>query len=271
MKPLETPIDARLLIAEGRAYLLKFKDVTPAMLDAHLQEWKRAKRITKAELFRSMVMHAQNRQGLPNSIGNIDNLRAVFCGFDPDRMVQTYSTWRELFDAVAGSVVVPGTLDPDRSSSHWVVYTKSVLSCAAFLSSFPTAAAFHAFVASFSFNGHSKLALPLLLKEEVFGFGFALACDFLKENGYEQFLKPDTHINDICRALGITKSTSDYGVFKDAIAYCEANQLVPYEFDKLLWLIGSGKLYQSKVQVPVSKEKFIRQMQELVQAPAVPA
>jgi hypothetical protein len=119
---------------------------------------------------------------------------------------------------------------------------------------------------SFNFNEHSKLALPLLLKEEIFGFGFALACDFLKENGYKGYLKPDTHINDICRALGITEATNDFGVFKDAVAYCETNSLVPYEFDKLLWLIGSGHFYQSKILVPVDKEVFIRRMQTLVLA-----
>lgn len=266
MDSLKAPIGADLLIGEGRAYLLSFDGVTPEVLDTHLQEWKRDKRATKTELFRSMVMHAQNRQGMPNSIGNIENLRLVLCDFNPDQVLKTYPTWRELFDAVLTGVKVPGRLKPELANSHWVVYTKSILSCAAFLKSFDSASSFHAFVASFNFNEQSKLALPLLLKEEIFGFGFALACDFLKENGYKEFLKPDTHINDICRALGITQATSGFGVFKDAIAYCDANALVPYEFDKLLWLIGSGRFYQSKIQAPVNKEKFIRRLQALAMA-----
>jgi hypothetical protein len=269
MNPLETPIAADLLVGEGRAYLLAFNGVTPEVLDIHLQGWKRDKCATKAELFRSMVMHAQNRQGMPNSIGDIGNLRAVFCDFNPDRVLKTYRTWRELFDAVANGVKVPGRLEPEIAKSHWVVYAKSVLSCASFLRSFDSTTAFHAFVDSFNFNEHSKLALPLLLKEEIYGFGFALACDFLKENGYKQFLKPDTHINDICRALGISKATTDFGVFKDAVAYCDSNSLVPYEFDKLLWLIGSGRFYRSKIAAPVDKELFIQRMQALSQvAPA---
>lgn len=263
MNPLETPIAADLLVSEGRIYLLSFDGVTPEVLDIHLEGWKREKRATKTELFRSMVMHAQNRQGMPNSIGDISNLCSVFCDFDPDRLLKTYGTWRELFDAVANGVKVPGRLEPEIANSHWVVYTKSVLSCASFLKSFDSAASFHTFVDSFNFNEHSKLALPLLLKEEIFGFGFALACDFLKENGYKQFLKPDTHVNDICRALGISKAKTDFGVFKDAIAYCDTNSLVPYEFDKLLWLIGSGRFYRSEIAAPVDKERFIQRIQAL--------
>lgn len=213
-----------------------------------------------------MVTHAQNRQGMPNSIGDIENLRAVLCDFDPDKVLKTYLTWRELFDAVLNRVKVPGRLEPEIANSHWVVYTKSVLSCATFLKSFDSAQSFHTFVASFNFNEHSKLALPLLLKEEIFGFGFALACDFLKESGYKEFIKPDTHIKDICRALGITRAESDFGVFKDAVAYCDVNELVPYEFDKLLWLIGSGRFYKSKLDAPVDKEKFILRLQAISMA-----
>lgn len=107
------------------------------------------------------------------------------------------------------------------------------------------------------FNEHSKLALPLLLKEELFGFGFALACDFLKENGYSEFVKPDTHINDIATAIGITKATTDFGVFRDVVAYCKRNNLVPYEFDKLIWLVGSGSFYLNDLTVKTDKKTFV--------------
>lgn len=262
MTAMTKAVDAKLLVDEARTYLLSFEGVTPALLDAHIFEWKREKRSTKAQLYRSMIGHAQNRRDMPNSIGDIDNLGPILFDFDPDRVLAGYADWKDFLRVLMNSgIKVPGRIEPHNARSHWTKYSKSVLSCASFLSSFDSAAAFHNFVASFNFNEYSKLALPLLLSEEIFGFGFALACDFLKENGYEQFLKPDTHINYICGALGITTATNDFGVFKDAIAYCESNGLVPYEFDKLLWLVGSGSFYQVKLQVKTDRRRFIARIQ----------
>ncbi|BDX18097.1 hypothetical protein MFKK_09070 [Halopseudomonas aestusnigri] len=98
----------------------------------------------------------------------------------------------------------------------------------------------------------------MLLKEEIFGFGFALACDFLKETGYPDFVKPDTHINDISRGLGITDAKNDFGVFKDLEAYCQRIDMLPYEVDKLFWLVGSGRFYLNNLKVNTSKWDFIK-------------
>ena len=138
-----------------------------------------------------------------------------------------------------------------------MIYAKSVLSAAHFLKRFETAQSFHDFVGSFYRDEYTRLALPILLKEEIFGFGFALACDFLKESGYEQFVKPDTHIKELCRAAGITESDTDFVVFKDVISYCDKHGLVPYEFDKLIWLVGSGTLHIDDKQIPINKKEFI--------------
>ncbi len=254
-------MDSSLLVEEARSYLLQKLGVTDEILDAHLSLWKTQKKESIEDLFRSMLTHAQNRQGMPNAIGNIDNLASVLFNFSPSKVTQNYETWEQLLEAIQKSgVSVPGRIVPTNRKNYWVIYTQSILSCARFISSFESADAFHKFVEGFYFNEHSKLALPLLLKEELFGFGFALACDFLKENGYSEFVKPDTHINDITRALGITEATTDFGVFKDVVNYCRRNQLIPYEFDKLLWLVGSGSFYLNKLTVNTDKRAFIAQV-----------
>lgn len=259
---LEDIVDPKALVSEARSYLLQMPGVTEEILNAHLQLWSRLKKGTIEELFRSMLTHAQNRQGMPNAIGNIDNLSDVLCAFSPARVVDSYETWELLLGAIQSSgVQVPGRIDPANRKSYWVIYAQSILSCARFISSFNSVESFHKFVEGFYFNEHSKLALPLLIKEEVFGFGFALACDFLKENGYSEFVKPDTHINDITRALHITQANTDFGVFKDVVAYCQNNGLVPYELDKLLWLVGSGSFYLNGLRVRTDKWAFIAQVQ----------
>lgn len=246
------------LVRNARAYLLSFDGVTAGDVDAHLEGWRHLQKDSIEGLYRSFLNHAKNRQGMPNTIGDIARLDGLFFDFDPGRVVAAYATYADILDRlVAQKVPVAGRVDPDNSRSHWVVFAKSALSSAAFLSRFQDAREFHHFVHSFDANEYTRLALPLLLKEEVFGFGFALACDFLKENGYSGLVKPDVHLNAICRAAGISGSQTDYGVFKDVIAYCEEHDLVPYEFDKLIWLVGSGELYPGKPRLRTSRNVFI--------------
>lgn len=245
-------------IQKARDYLLSFEKVTDEVIDAHLKHWKVQKPKTISELFRAFLLHAKNRQGMPNSIGDIEDLSSVLCNFMPSEVSKRYLSWSELFDAIVlGDYNPPGRLEKENNKSYWVIYCKSIISIADFLASYSSIEEFDEFVRGFLTNEHSRLALPLLLKEEIFGFGFALACDFLKETGYPEFVKPDTHINDISRNLGITNAKSDFGVFKDLEAYCRRVDMLPYEVDKLFWLVGSGRFYLNNLEINTSKWDFI--------------
>ncbi len=225
---------ASKLIAAGREYLLAQPGVTERILDDHLTSWRRQKKHTLGEIFRSMLEGAKNRGAMPNYIGDIANLESILFEFNPEQVVRSYSSWRDVCSAIRRRrLKLPASMDENNPRNCWVIYARAIISCAQFLAAFKSAEDFHKFVEGFYINEHSKLALPLLLEKELFGFGFALACDFLKENGYPEFVKPDTHIKDIARGVGITCAETDYAVFKDVVAYCTENKLVPYEFDKL--------------------------------------
>jgi len=246
------------LSRSARAYLLSCDGVSAEDLDAHLQNWRLLRRHNLTDIYRSFLHHAKNRQGIPNTIGDIDRLKKVFFGFDPSKVVAQYQEHTDILNQIIEQEVeVAGQINQDNQRSHWVIYAKSALSSAKFLQAFPDAQAFHNFVQSFLGNQYTLLALPLLLKAEIFGFGFALACDFIKENGYSEFVKPDTHLNDICRAAGISAAQTDVGIFKDVVAYCSKHNLVPYEFDKLIWMIGSGDLYLRNRSFHTNKNAFI--------------
>lgn len=246
------------LVRNARAYLLSLRGVSEQVLDAHLQNWQHLRQESIPDLYRTLLHHAKNRQGMPNSIGDVARLKDIFFGFNPTQVAAHYQTHADILNQiVAQGFKTAGAIKPENQRSHWVIYAKAALSAAHFLRDFPTAQSFHDFVQSFYVNHHSRLALPLLLKEELFGFGFALACDFLKESGYNGFVKPDTHLNDICRAAGITTADTDFGVFKDVAAYCAEHDLVPYEFDKLIWLVGSGNFYLINRTVSADKGTFI--------------
>lgn len=195
---------------------------------------------------------------MPNSIGDITHLSSILFNFNPVSTAEQYKTWNNLFDAIVSSgYTPPGKMRKDNPMSYWVIYCKSIISISQFLLSYKNINEFNKFVAGFYTNEYSRLALPLLLKNELFGFGFSLACDFLKESGYPEFIKPDTHIKDIAQGIGITEKSSNYHIFKDVVAFCQKAKILPYEVDKIFWLIGSGKFYRFNVKVNTSKWDFI--------------
>ena len=84
----------------------------------------------------------------------------------------------------------------------------------------------------------------MILSYEIDGFGFSLACDFLKEVGYLNFAKPDVHIKAILRGLELTsKNSNDYQTYRVLLRVADEAGLTPYHVDKLLWLVGSGFFY----------------------------
>jgi hypothetical protein len=88
------------------------------------------------------------------------------------------------------------------------------------------------------------MAFPRILKEEIFGHKFALACDFGKENISSQFVKPDAHIKAIFIGMGLSeKDASDFQIFRDVVKFADSIEEAPYSVDKVFWLIGSGNFY----------------------------
>jgi len=248
----------KAIIKLAKEYLLSFHEVSEDMLERQLNEWKQRRPSSIKELFQAFLSHAQNRQGMPNSIGEINELSSILYNFNPILTAEKYKSWESLFDTIVDSdYTPPGKMEKKNNKNYWVIYCKSIISISNFLSSYKDIDEFNKFVEGFYTNEYSRLALPLLLEKELFGFGFALACDFLKESGYPEFIKPDTHIKEIAQGIGISSVSSDYQIFKDVISFCQKAALLPYEVDKLFWLIGSGKFYLFDIKVHSSKYKFI--------------
>jgi len=240
-------------------YLLTFDGITKDVLDEYISvdEWESRKPKDIKSLFKRFLHHAQNRQSMPNSIGDINNLNDLLFDFDHIKVIDKYDTWENLFDAIKDSdYTPPGRMEKDNSRSHWVQFSKSIISISRFLSGYNNLSDWQKFVDGFLTNEQSKLALPLLLKEEIGGFGFALACDLIKENVSPEFVKPDVHINWISQELGLTKSKKDYQIFKDLEAYCEVINVSPYALDKIFWLVGSGKFFIHDIKIKSSREAF---------------
>ena len=144
----------------------------------------------------------------------------------------------------------------DNPRSFGVIYCKSILSISKFLSQYNDIDDFLKFADSFDIDNHHRRLLPLYIQAEITGYGFALACDLIKNYINPNYVKPDVHIKKISRKLGITDAKSkDYQIFKDVIDYCDRQGLTPYAVDRVFWLIGSGR-FEGQQKISASVDKF---------------
>ena len=115
---------------------------------------------------------------------------------------------------------------------------------------------FDDFVMLYTENEVTAIQLPKLMEKKIFGLGFALACDFLKELGYVNYPKPDVHIMDILFAFGLCENNGD-SAYKAVIEMANIVGETPYKVDKLLWLIGSGYFYMHGIKIGKNKKNLL--------------
>ena len=234
----------------ARDYLLQLeiKGVTSGTLDKYLtMAESRPRPASVAGIYESILESAQNANMkasvIGGAIGGIDKLSVVLCDFQPKVVLETYPTWESVLDEVVARLNPAGKIRR-TARSLWPHYCRTILSAAQFMAQFSSADEFYHWVDFFDTDDRARPGLPMLLDNEVEGFGFALACDFLKELGYVNFAKPDVHLRDIFTGLRLCHpKVSDYQMFKAIIRVAKNAQVTPYNADKLFWLIGSGFFY----------------------------
>jgi hypothetical protein len=242
------------------------KGVTPELIEKYLY-LSTPRPDTLAGLYEHLLESAQSanmKAGvIGGSIGGVGNLGRVLCDFEPAEVLEKYrSGWEGVLDDIVTQLEPRGSV-PRTPRSIWPRYCRSVLSGARFLSRFSSADDFYGWVDLFDEDDRARPALPLLLVQEIEGFGFALACDFLNGLGYENFSKPDVHVKDILGALGlIPQGASDYEVFKAVARVARNAGVTPYNADKLFWLVGSGYFYDdpqigNRGRIGAHKKDFI--------------
>jgi len=233
------------------------KRVTPVVIEQHVSESEYNRPDNMPDIFRRLIDSARNAQMKKNVIGDIEDLREALCDYNPSNVLQRYNgDPKQLLDCIVTNVKVNDTLRL-TGKSIWPRYCRSIISSASFLSRFNTAEEFHNFVKFFHGNDIALAALPLMIDKEVYGIGFALACDFLKEIGYQNYAKPDVHLKKILPALNLCENADDYVVFKCVVRIAKNVNDTPYAVDKIFWLIGSGDFYRSGFRVGRHADEFI--------------
>lgn len=237
-------------------------------LDYYLNKWNYKAQIDNIpDLCKEMLHQAKNKQGMPNYIGEIANLSNVLFSFNPNKIINKYDSWGDVFLSIENSnVEIPGRMNKDNSKNSWVQYSKSIISISKYLSRFKNYHDFDNYIKQFIDDSKPdvRVALPLIFSQEIHGYGFALACSFLKENVSPMFIKPDTHVKYISNKLQIINSMdSDYVTYSKLIKFSTQAKKSPYWIDKAFFLIGKGSFYATdkfndEAKISCSKQDFIK-------------
>lgn len=225
--------------------------------------------VSLEELYQRLLASAQNanmKAGVVGgSIGGIEKLATVLFNFNPSRVADTYGTNSDQVLSEIESKLKPSGKIRKTPKSIWPKYCKTILSSARFFKQFASGEEFYDWANHLYQDKRSIAALPMILAEEIYGVGYPLACDFLKELGFINYGKPDVHIIEIFEGLSLChKGATPYQIQKIIVQMADEKGVSAYNVDKLFWLIGSGKFYDhpalgNQGSIGRSKDRFIEQ------------
>ena len=148
-----------------------------------------------------------------------------------------------------------------KCSNSWIRYCKGIVSVASFLSAFGSFEKFKETCEYYDKDNISRIAFASYLEKKIDNMGFAIACNWLKELGYKNYSKPDTHTKDICYALKLVDSNKkDIDCFEKMSELAKECGVEAYKLDKVWWLICSGNFYRFGKRLPSpqdNKKDFI--------------
>ncbi|MGM9747083.1 MAG: hypothetical protein ACI30H_09005 [Paludibacteraceae bacterium] len=143
------------------------------------------------------------------------------------------------------------------NSIQWIKWCQGILSAARFLNQFKKTIDLRACFAQMYNDVRLRPALPAWLAKEIIGMDFTLACDFLKEIGYD-YPKPDRHITDVFEKRCGTRDP--YQIYKKVVEYAYAIGISAYKLDKMIWLICSGNFYKDNIKVKGRKADLLKRL-----------
>jgi len=230
-----------------------------SILERHLKDKSKFDDISDAN--RRLIESLQNRDRMSNTIKfkkREKEFKKILFGYDPTEILNAYKNADELLEKFRDKFNLQNA---QGKRNLWRQYSEGIISGSKFMVSFKDKDDFDRFIKTFARNKYTKAALPMLLGKEIKGFGFALACDFLKELGYREYPKPDVHLKKIFNSLGLSSSDKPYEVYKSIIEMSEAVGKNAYTVDKIFWLIDSGYFYlvgKKGIKIGRNRDKFIK-------------
>lgn len=244
----------------GISYLQSMMDSHPILKNVKMDEYfssdsntQSMQNVTKS-LFRTL-----NNRNMMKSVVNYESkedvVEKMLFYYDPKKI---YDYWdnESLFKEFQKHFTINNA---DSPLNLWRQFAKGIISASSYLCDFEAIDDLVEYFDSFQDEIVSKEKLPMILSRKIHGLGFALACDFLKEIGYD-YAKPDVHIKEIFSELGFC-SKDDLDVFRSVIRMAKVNETKVYIVDKIFWLISSGYFYKHNIRIPGRRQELIEQAQ----------
>ena len=210
---------------------------------------------TFKEIYEVVLSTLQDYQTMPNTIKfNIEEYktkyRELLCDFDISQVAN--KTEEQLFTEF--KYFSKRTIE---AKSNWGKWLKGALSSAKFLCKFNTVQEFLETIEFLDKNNDTREACALWLQKHIHGMGFALACNFLKDIGFENFAKPDVHIKDVL--VGAKLSDDDeLKVYEIVVEMAEIKKTTAFKIDRLIWLVCSGNFFHHNITVKGQKMELIK-------------
>ena len=201
----------------------------------------------------------QDYQFMPNVIGfnnpeRRESFRKILFDFDHLKILENYDE-ESLFESFCDAFPVK---NKESRSNSWRRYAKGILSICSYLTRFKNIQEFNEYCSGF----HGDITLPDEMSREIIGMGFPLACNLIKDIGFNDYCKPDVHLKDVLAGTGYCND-DDRSVFDCVRAIASANDINAHAVDSRIWLICSGYYYKHNVSIPSHKKELIEKINEM--------
>ena len=189
-----------------------------------------------------------------------NHIKNVLCDFDAQKVLSKYRDWKELYYALTnnGEEDKGVRKDADDKRTNWGKYAKGLYCGIDFLENNGGQQQIEQLCATPANEAelNKKIKEIKQIEKSIYGLGFALTCDWLKECGCTWLAKPDIHIKIVCSAIASEQNAemTDVDIVKFVFLFAqEVQQKYPnvtaYQLDKIIWLICTGNFYLQKDKI----------------------
>lgn len=228
-----------------------------------------------------------------------DYLAPILFNFNPQQVAATYGREpKKVWQALGGKKNLKELLAPDgkapqkKTIKAWKNFVQTICDAAVFFAGDDQYKAFKSALSDAHGDDVNALLVPVeLLHEAIPSLDKGLVYNFIKELGYTDYVKPDASLINLCMRAGLVdlkqvqqrmqkkpktlpkapkkdkkinyaKVVCPQKFFTAIVTLCKDKGILPYEFDKLMWLVDSGKFIEPDGRLrefKTSKKDFIAQ------------
>ena len=215
---------------------------------------------SKAEILERMLfaLSEHSYASIINYNKRKDAFREIFLNYDANAILSSY-TPETLLNRFAERLAI----NIERPNSIFSKYAKTVIDTCKFINGFANENDFDKHVQPYLSSVEDQIRLADQIASAIYNCGFTLACNALKDLGYIEYAKPDTHIISILHTFSLCDNKPK-SAFRIILEMARAVGDTPFNVDRIFWMIGSGDFYLHETKVK-TKNAFISRAKALLE------